>query len=58
MLPQTGLLTDHELASVSEALSSLLADVLSGAAQPSAEDEDVHTAVERQLIERLGEDYL
>ena len=55
VLHAAGLLTDHELASVSEALSSLLADVLSGAAQPSAEDEDVHTAVERQLIERLGE---
>jgi len=55
VLHAAGLLTDDELARVTEALTALLADVHSGVAQPGPDDEDVHTAVERQLIERLGE---
>ena len=55
VLNAAGLLTDEELALVTSALSALLGDVRTGAVQPGPDDEDVHTAVERQLIERLGE---
>ncbi len=55
VLNAAGLLTDEELSAVSAALDDLLADVQSGAAQAGADDEDVHTAVERHLIDRLGE---
>jgi len=55
VLHAAGLLSDAELASVASALSALAAEVASGAVQPSADDEDVHTAIERQLIDRLGE---
>ena len=55
VLHAAGLLSDAELASVASALSALAAEVASGAVQPSADDEDVHTAIERQLIGRLGE---
>ena len=39
-----------------DALARLLADVESGAFQPADDDEDVHTALERGLIERAGAD--
>ncbi|MDY6214140.1 MAG: argininosuccinate lyase [Schaalia hyovaginalis] len=53
-LHTAGLLSDDEAARMHEALSALDADVASGAFTPSAEDEDVHTALERGLIERAG----
>lgn len=53
-LHAAGLLSDDEAARMHEALSALDADVASGAFTPSAEDEDVHTALERGLIERAG----
>lgn len=53
-LHAAGLLSDDEVARMHEALSALDADVASGAFTPSAEDEDVHTALERGLIERAG----
>ena len=55
VLHAAGLLTDAELASVSSALTALAQEVTSGAVVPTADDEDVHTAIERQLISRLGE---
>ena len=54
VLNRAGLLADDELAAVLAAIDGLGADVDSGVAQPALEDEDVHTAVERILIERLG----
>lgn len=54
VLRNAGLLTDDELVRVTEALDSLRADIASGAYLPSAADEDVHTAIERGLLERLG----
>ncbi|MBB6334571.1 argininosuccinate lyase [Schaalia hyovaginalis] len=53
-LHAAGLLSDDEVARMHEALSALDADVASGAFTPSAGDEDVHTALERGLIERVG----
>ena len=55
VLHSAGLLTDDELSAVVGALGSLLTDVASGAVVPEPSDEDVHTAIERNLIERLGD---
>lgn len=56
VLHRAGLLDDAQLAGMQEALDALARDVASGdfAADPS--DEDVHTALERGLIERAGAD--
>lgn len=54
VLHKAGLLTDSELAGMLSALDTLADDVASGAFTPTAEDEDVHTALERGLIERAG----
>ncbi|GAA1485709.1 argininosuccinate lyase [Brachybacterium fresconis] len=48
------LLSDDELARMQEALDVLAADVASGEFVAAADDEDVHTALERGLIERAG----
>ena len=53
-LHRVGLLTDQECADMHDALTRLDADVSSGAFVPSIDDEDVHTALERGLIERAG----
>ncbi len=49
-----GLLSSDELVAVDEALAQLASDVSSGAVVPLQTDEDVHTALERILVERLG----
>jgi len=54
-LAAAGLLTADEAAQVDAALNQLAEDVASGAAVPDPSDEDVHTAIERMLIERLGD---
>jgi argininosuccinate lyase len=54
VLHRAGLLTDEEATALHSALDQLEADVLAGEFLPSAEDEDVHTALERGLVERLG----
>lgn len=54
VLHRAGLLTTDELQGMLEALTQLERDVLSGAFTPAEEDEDVHTALERGLIERAG----
>jgi argininosuccinate lyase len=53
-LHRAGLLTDGELAEMLGALGSLASDVESGAFSPTAGDEDVHTALERGLLDRAG----
>jgi argininosuccinate lyase len=55
VLHSAGLLTDDELARVREALDALAAAIADGSFTPIPADEDVHTAVERGLIERLGD---
>jgi argininosuccinate lyase len=54
VLHGAGLLDDDQLAGLLDALGRLDADVDSGAFVPVPEDEDVHTALERGLIERAG----
>ncbi len=56
VLHGAGLLDDPGLAAMLDALERLDADVASGAFRPSPGDEDVHTALERGLIERAGAD--
>jgi argininosuccinate lyase len=56
VLARAGLLDDAQLAGVLAALDSLAADVVAGVFAPSPEDEDVHTALERGLLERAGAD--
>jgi argininosuccinate lyase len=53
-LHRAGLLTDDELTRMIEALDVLEADVVSGAFTPVIADEDVHTALERGLMDRAG----
>ncbi len=56
VLHRAGLLDDPTLDAMLEGLARLAADVESGAFVPAPEDEDVHTALERGLIERAGAD--
>ncbi len=55
VLRSAGLLTVDELARVEGALKALAVQVRDGSFVPDASDEDVHTAIERALIERLGD---
>jgi argininosuccinate lyase len=54
VLHRAGLLDDTELARLLAAIDELDRDCASGAFRPSAADEDVHTALERGLLERVG----
>ena len=54
ILCRAGLLTQDEFQRMSAALEELQEEVASGAFRPSAADEDVHTALERGLLEKLG----
>jgi argininosuccinate lyase len=54
VLHRAGLLSDSELPLMLGALDELRAEVASGAFVATFEDEDVHTALERGLIEKLG----
>ena len=53
-LHRAGLLDDVTLEAMQAGLRQLLTDVQSGAFGPHEDDEDVHTALERGLIERVG----
>ncbi len=54
VLHQAGLLDHDELARMLSALDDLDAAAANGSFRPTIEDEDVHTALERGLLERLG----
>jgi argininosuccinate lyase len=54
VLHRAGLLDDAELERMVDALDVLEAQVASGSFRPDVDDEDVHTALERGLLERLG----
>jgi argininosuccinate lyase len=56
VLHGAGLLDDDELSGMIDALDRLEADVRSGGFRPVLGDEDVHTALERGLLERAGDD--
>ena len=53
-LNRAGLLTDDELAAMVAAIDRLDSDVTSGAFVAAPSDEDVHGALERGLMERVG----
>jgi argininosuccinate lyase len=54
VLHHAGLLSDDELARMIAGLDELGADVQSGAFVAGPDDEDVHTALERGLLDRVG----
>ncbi|MDQ4038414.1 MAG: argininosuccinate lyase [Actinomycetota bacterium] len=54
VLYRAGLLTGEELGQIVSALDGLDAAVREGSFTPDADDEDVHAALERGLLERLG----
>lgn len=54
VLHRAGLLTDDEVVRLIDALQLLSRDVMSGTFVPIDSDEDVHSALERGLLERLG----
>ncbi len=54
VLHAAGLLTTQELEGMHDALDDLWADVQNGVFVAADDDEDVHTALERGLIERAG----
>ncbi|HEY8301894.1 MAG TPA: argininosuccinate lyase [Jatrophihabitans sp.] len=56
VLHRAGLLDDAELAGMLAALDRLDSDVADGSFTPVPSDEDVHTALERGLMERAGDD--
>lgn len=56
VLRKAGLLTEEQLGALVEGLEQLGRDVASGAFVPADTDEDVHGALERGLIERVGPD--
>ena len=55
VLARAGLLNDDELARIEQAIDELSAEVLAGSAAPIPADEDVHTAIERMLVDKLGD---
>ncbi|GGK24992.1 argininosuccinate lyase [Pilimelia terevasa] len=54
VLARAGLFTNDELGRTLAALDDLEAACAAGLFRPTVEDEDVHTALERGLLERLG----
>src|ERR1700760_1954517 len=54
VLHRAGLLDDHELQRLLVALDDLDQAARTGSFRPAPEDEDVHTALERGLLERVG----
>src|SRR5450631_2137432 len=56
VLHRAGLLDDRTLVAMLAGLEQLAVDVRSGAFGPADGDEDVHTALERGLIDRAGAD--
>lgn len=54
VLNKAGLLTDDEFDQVNAAIAQLGSDIAAGQFEAAPDDEDVHTAVERELINRLG----
>ena len=53
-LAKAGYLSEQQLADLTSALESIREDFLDGRLSPTDDDEDVHGALERELIERVG----
>ena len=54
VLEKAGLLSQDDALKIEKALKELMAEVSSGKFLPVSEDEDVHSALERALTEKLG----
>jgi argininosuccinate lyase len=55
-LHRAGLLSEGDLAGLLAGIDALDADIVAGTLGPAEADEDVHSALERVLVERLGPD--
>lgn len=55
MLAATGILTEDEKNKISEGLDGILADVETGRLAITEEYEDIHSFVEANLIDRIGD---
>jgi argininosuccinate lyase len=55
VLRRAGLLSAGDWAALDAGLRGLLAEEQAGALVPAAEEEDIHTLVERLLVERIGD---
>ena len=55
ILKSSGLLTAEQATKIEGALKELISDVASAKFLPSTEDEDVHSALERGLMKKIGE---
>jgi len=55
VLARADLLNDDELVAIEQAMDELSVEVAAGTATPIPADEDVHTAIERMLVEKLGD---
>ncbi len=53
-LAKAGILTTEELGSIQEGLEAVRAEFARGVFEPAPTDEDIHTAVERSLTEKIG----
>ncbi len=55
MLGATGILTDNEVEEILKGLQSIYDDVMNGSLQITSEYEDIHSFVEANLIDRIGD---
>lgn len=55
MLGEAGIITKKEASDIAECLKKILCEIESGRVSFSAQDEDIHTAIERMLTENIGE---
>lgn len=55
MLGKTGIISDEESAQIIEGLKTILSDVENGKLEITSEYEDVHSFVEANLIDRIGD---
>ena len=55
VLHRAGLLTGAEAAAIEQAIDELSTEVAAGTVAPIPGDEDVYTAIERLLVEKLGD---
>ena len=53
-LQKAGVLTGDESTQIVQGLQAILTDILAGKFQADANDEDIHTAIERTLTEQVG----
>ena len=54
-LTRGGLISSEQSKEIEKAIRELLEEVLAGSVKPQPEDEDVHAALERGLVSKLGE---